>query len=218
MIGVISDIHANYPALEAVLDDMPAAVDTLVCCGDIVGYGPHPVACVRKIRSVADVVVRGNHDRYVVDPRGSFIPGLERIPRYARLALSAADVRWLRDLPRAATVEGYVVVHDWRQWGRLDPILDAVGGRRPAGSDPAGILHGHTHRQGTRDHEGTPLVNPGPVGEPRPSKLLTAPHAASIQPKYAVVDPATDTVTFSRTRYLAPTIRRMVSDRLPRRG
>jgi len=63
-LGIISDVHANLPALDAVLDDMPP-VDTLVCLGDIVGYNPYPAGCVERIRSECDVVIQGNHDRTI---------------------------------------------------------------------------------------------------------------------------------------------------------
>jgi len=55
-VGLITDIHANLPALEAVLEDMPS-VDRILCLGDIVGYNPWPAACVERIRNVADITV-----------------------------------------------------------------------------------------------------------------------------------------------------------------
>lgn len=63
-VGLISDVHANLPALEAVLEDVPA-VDTLVCVGDIVGYNPWPAECVETVREECHVVGAGNHDRTV---------------------------------------------------------------------------------------------------------------------------------------------------------
>ena len=51
-IGLLSDIHANLPALEGVLDDMPP-VEQIVCAGDVIGYNPWPAACVNRIREVA---------------------------------------------------------------------------------------------------------------------------------------------------------------------
>ncbi|ELZ47514.1 phosphodiesterase, MJ0936 family protein, partial [Halorubrum coriense DSM 10284] len=61
-VGLISDVHANLPALETVLDDMPA-VDRIHCAGDVVGYNPWPAECVERVREVAAATVRGNHDR-----------------------------------------------------------------------------------------------------------------------------------------------------------
>lgn len=218
MIGVVSDIHGNYPALEAVLDDMPDAVETLVCCGDIVGYGPHPAACVRTIRAVADVVVRGNHDRYVVDPRGRGIPGFDRLPRYARLALSSSAIRWLGSLPTVAAVDGYLVLHDWRTHGNADSLAAATDDLGVSFDEANGVLMGHTHRQERYHRDGKLFLNPGPVGEPRPSKLLTAPLAASLKPKYAVVDPERGRATFYRTDYLGETLREWVASLRAGRG
>lgn len=58
---VISDVHGNLAALEAVLAAEPW--DELVCLGDLVGYGPEPAGCVEHVQRHADVVVQGNHDR-----------------------------------------------------------------------------------------------------------------------------------------------------------
>jgi predicted phosphodiesterase len=66
-IGIISDIHANKVALDAVLKDMKE-VDKLICCGDIVGYGPRPKQCVEKVREICDLCVQGNHDRDIANP------------------------------------------------------------------------------------------------------------------------------------------------------
>lgn len=207
MIGVISDIHGNYPALEAVLDDLPDVVDTIVCCGDIVGYGPHPAACVRTIRAVADVVVQGNHDRYVAESRGRGLPGLDRLPRYSRLALSATDVRWLQTLPTVASVDGYVAVHDWRKHGGEDAIVAATDDGQVTVDATRGVLMGHTHRQAVYQRHEKLFLNPGPVGEPRPSKLITAPFSVSLQPKYAVLDPEHGRATLHRTAYVAASLR-----------
>jgi len=67
--AIISDIHGNYEALQAVLDDIDATSETdgvpctgIWCLGDVVGYGPDPSACVRTVREVCELSVAGNHD------------------------------------------------------------------------------------------------------------------------------------------------------------
>ena len=60
-IGIVSDIHSNLPALEAVLQDM-GAVDRLLCLGDFVGYGPWPNECVDLLRDRGVISIAGNHD------------------------------------------------------------------------------------------------------------------------------------------------------------
>jgi diadenosine tetraphosphatase ApaH/serine/threonine PP2A family protein phosphatase len=67
--AILTDIHGNYEALQAVLDDLDAVsitdgvkIDALWCLGDVVGYGPDPSACVRTVRSMCELSVAGNHD------------------------------------------------------------------------------------------------------------------------------------------------------------
>jgi predicted phosphodiesterase len=67
--GVISDIHGNLHALQAVLPRMgELAVEELICLGDVVGYGPHPDTCLDIIYKHCSIIVQGNHDEAVVDP------------------------------------------------------------------------------------------------------------------------------------------------------
>ena len=61
--AVVSDIHSNIPALDAVLKDIEEQkVDKIICLGDVIGYGPHPIECSEKIMKRCDVVICGNHD------------------------------------------------------------------------------------------------------------------------------------------------------------
>lgn len=71
--GVISDVHANLPALQAVLNEfMARQVDRVICLGDMIGIGPHPDACVNTIMALKDpIVLQGNHEQYFangIDP------------------------------------------------------------------------------------------------------------------------------------------------------
>jgi len=151
-VGLISDIHANLPALETVLDDMPT-VDRIVCAGDVIGYNPWPAECVERVREVAAMTVRGNHDRTVETPekyRANRMAeaGLE----HAKESLSDDQRAWLDSLPRAETFTGdrYLLVHSHPAAEREDayvypeefPTLDRHMG------DYDGIVLGHTHVQG----------------------------------------------------------------------
>ena len=65
--AVISDIHGNREALDAVLDSIKNdKIDSIICLGDIVGYGADPNYCVDKVKSVADAVIVGNHDHAAI--------------------------------------------------------------------------------------------------------------------------------------------------------
>ncbi|WP_302083090.1 metallophosphoesterase family protein [Salinibaculum rarum] len=81
-VALLSDIHANKHALDAVLDDLPD-VNAVVCLGDIVGYGPQPAACLDTVREVADVVVQGNHSGNSAEAH-PFTGGRKRV-RYTTL-------------------------------------------------------------------------------------------------------------------------------------
>ena len=70
VVGLISDIHANLEALEAVLDDAATVgVDALVCLGDVVGYGPDSAQCLRIVASTSEVMIRGNNEEALLGGR-----------------------------------------------------------------------------------------------------------------------------------------------------
>ena len=206
-IGLVSDVHANRLALEAVLDDMPA-VDEVVCVGDVVGYNPWPAACVERIRSVATATVRGNHDRTVETPeryRANRMAeaGLE----HAKRELSADQLAWLRSLPRATRFGGgdFLLVHSHPDPAHEDAYvypsdfetlalaIEAVEATDDGDGGPlAGVVLGHTHVQGARWVGDRLVVNPGSVGQPRDGD----PDAA-----YAVLETSEPAVDLRRVSY-----------------
>jgi len=112
-LGVVADIHANAPALEAVLTDMPP-VDAIVCAGDVVGYGPMPATCVERVRSVTTTTVRGNHDRYITRPEQlAATPMAQAGLKHAHSRLSDTQREWLTARPTTAPLAGgeYLLVH-----------------------------------------------------------------------------------------------------------
>lgn len=195
-IGLLSDVHANLPALEAVLKDLPP-VETIVCAGDVVGYNPWPSECVERIRSVAEVTVRGNHDRMVETP-GRYAhnemahAGLE----HAAGELSEEQRGWLRTRPeRADFADGsYRMVHSHPDPDRRDAYVYPAEfpDLRTHLEECRGLVLGHTHVQHEATVDGRVIINPGSVGQPRDSD----PRAA-----YAVLDTATNEVSLRRTAY-----------------
>src|SRR3954447_26686886 len=111
-IAVLSDIHANLAALEAVLGAI-GTIDAVWHLGDVVGYGPEPDAVVERLSSVGALGVRGNHDAAACG--GSeidwFNPDARRAMEWTRQAISAESVEWLETLPDRATLEGSELVH-----------------------------------------------------------------------------------------------------------
>ncbi len=105
--AIISDVHGNLEALQAVLEDIDRQqVDAIYCLGDVVGYGPNPCECLRLVRDRCSMVLLGNHDQGALfDPDG-FNVGAERAIRWTRQQLEQHD-----RLPRHAA----------------DPLTDFLG-------------------------------------------------------------------------------------------
>ena len=101
--AILSDIHANLEALEAVLADMAKeGVDSIYCLGDIVGYGPNPRECIDRVMSF-DLSILGNHDQGALyDPEG-FSSGAERAIFWTRDQLEIAQWRSASKRPSAGS-------------------------------------------------------------------------------------------------------------------
>ena len=210
-VALLSDIHANLVALEAVLADLPL-VEAIWVMGDTVGYGPDPADTVSLLRERGATLVAGNHDRAVATGEG-----LDLFNRAAREAaerhrtwLGAADRDALAALP--LTVEpapGYLICHG----SPRDPLWEYVFDARTAAFAMAGLptarcCVGHTHVPATfHTGDGKLMINPGSVGQPRDGD----PRAA-----YALLDVALATVDFRRVEYdISKTQRRMRERKLP---
>lgn len=195
-LGVISDIHANLPALEAVLDALARErVDAYVCAGDLVGYGASPNECVARIAELGALCVAGNHDLIAsgrLSPEGAGRLARESLA-WTSVELGDAERTFLAGLPLAATVGPVVVTHgsleDPRVYvtqARADEQLDRLGETRP---DATVLVLGHTHHPLARGRrrgdllaassnvavlgEGERvLVNPGSVGQSRERRIL----------------------------------------------
>ncbi|AXG08499.1 metallophosphoesterase family protein [Haloplanus rubicundus] len=195
-VGLISDIHANLPALEAVLDDMPP-VDDIICAGDVVGYNPWPRECLERVRAVSSLVVQGNHDRNVETPHRyehneMAHAGLE----LAQKELTDEQREWLAELPLRMEFaeDAYRLVHSHPDPNRLGSYVRPAQfpKMRPYLDEYDGIVLGHTHVQHEATIDGRLIVNPGSVGQPRDHDERAA---------YAVLDTAADEVELRRVQY-----------------
>ncbi|WP_123535668.1 metallophosphoesterase family protein [Halosimplex salinum] len=207
-VGVISDIHGNLVALEAVLEDMPP-VDRLVCAGDIVGYNPWHAECVAAIRGegehglsdeAADVLpdgevptVMGNHDRAVAfDQAYGFNDMAATAVDHARETCSEDQLEWLGELPEQRVVcdRQMRLVHGHPD----DP--DRYTYPEEYSADMLGnegvLVTGHTHVQGHEIFDEGLILNPGAVGQPRDGD----PRAA-----YSLVDFDTQEIEARRVEY-----------------
>jgi predicted phosphodiesterase len=191
---VISDTHANWPALEAVLADAENQYDQIVCCGDLVGYNPDPGRVVDWTRKHAMCAVRGNHDKAVagIDSLEWFNDIAQTAARWTIEQLSDDQLAYLRELmPGPVKLEHF---HVWHGSPRDED--EYVTGAREAAPAFEALEHplaffGHTHLQGIffskhrrlgaiaavpkqqreaaieLEPDVLYLVNPGSVGQPR---------------------------------------------------
>jgi len=169
-IALISDLHANLVALDAVLADAAAAgVDRVVCLGDIVSLGPEPRATLARLRDAGIPCVQGNHDPLAPNP-----PCLAELEAWCETCLTPDELAWLRALPSEIEIpldetKTLLCVHgsprsfDEQVLAETsDAALDAMLAAHPA----AVTVCGHTHVQLLRRLRDRLIVNVGSVGMP----------------------------------------------------
>jgi putative phosphoesterase len=179
-IAIISDIHANFAALEAFPE---RDYDQLWCLGDLIDYGPKPVEVIRKLKKTATITVRGNHDHAVgfnVDPQCSlpFKKMAAETREFTQRICGPDELEYLRSLPvqREVNIEGtrFYLVHamptnplfgycsaDSDQWEKeLEWVRAEV------------LVVGHTHTPFIRRIGNRTVVNPGSLGQPKTGRSL----------------------------------------------
>lgn len=210
---ILSDIHGNLEALQAVLADARGRYDQLLCLGDLVGYGADPNAVTEWGRDNAAAIVRGNHDKACAgsDSLEDFNPVARFSAEWTRNALSAANREYLQRLSRGPLAyEGVDLVHG--SPSDEDEYLLAPSDASIARGSIRSTLtfFGHTHLQGgfllgrhgakriassvtveiERDYYF--LINPGSVGQPRDGDWRAA---------YALYSPVERVVEYRRIAY-----------------
>lgn len=216
---ILSDIHANVEALEAVMADANGSYDQIVCCGDLVGYNPDPAAIVEWTEAHCTSVIRGNHDKVVagIEDLEWFNPAAQASARWTQAQLSSTQLAYLHNLPQGPrAVDGFDIVH-----GAPFDEDEYVVSTESAADSFASLrgelaFFGHSHLQGgyfqkrrhvghldhvragepeltiVLEHDTLYLVNPGSVGQPRDGD----PRAA-----YAVYDTECRWLQFRRVTY-----------------
>jgi len=194
---ILSDIHANLEALNAVLEAAPA-YDAMWNLGDVVGYGANPNEVIDRVKPLGSVFVRGNHDKVISGGEGlaDFNPIAGRAAKWTRCVLSSEHTDWLRHMPAGPIMPDGPEV-SCMHGSPLDEdeyVLTVRDAWLPLIKSPTRInFFGHTHLQGGFATNGeewfriTPqyasrgavefelplrqnaryLINPGSVGQPR---------------------------------------------------
>jgi diadenosine tetraphosphatase ApaH/serine/threonine PP2A family protein phosphatase len=187
-VAVISDIHANRHALDAVLEAVAAArPDTVWCLGDTVGYGPQPNECCDLVRERADLCLVGNHDLVALGELslGEFNDEAAAAAVWTSDVLTEASRDFLAALKPSAQADGVDLYHA----SARDPVWEYILSEEAARatfelSAAALILVGHSHVALALRHDrsvagglapadaefelnGRWLLNPGSVGQPR---------------------------------------------------
>lgn len=181
-LGIITDIHNNLPALEAVLSHMQDC-DGIICCGDIIGIGPHPEEVVQRLIRVPNLTaVRGNHDRYLLEGMPTAVPNNEHMGegemgmhRWEHARLSAESMAFLRSLPHRADIElggmricvmHYCMDADQRYTHFTPDPAPGDLARMFAGETAEVILYGHDHAPCVQRAGSRLFVNAGSLGCP----------------------------------------------------
>ncbi|MCL4505552.1 MAG: metallophosphatase family protein [Chloroflexi bacterium] len=234
---VISDIHANLPALQAVLSDVAAraqAYDIVWCLGDVVGYGAEPNECIDLLRTLPHICLAGNHDWAVIGKLDlhTFHEQAAFVVEWTQANLTPENLCFLKARPEQLPHEDYLLVHASPREPIWEYITDINVAEDNFDSMTAPFcLVGHTHvpvvfvKDGRTNnvHVSMPsanvpivlkrdsryIINPGSVGQPRDGD----PRAA-----YAILDTATSTWTPYRVEYpIKDTQKKMKSFHFPPR-
>ena len=216
---ILSDPHANWHALEAVLADVPGKSDQIICCGDLLGYNPQPERVLEWTRAHCASVIRGNHDKVVA--------GLEDLEWFNEVAQTAArwtieqlqpeQIEYLRNLPMGpVTLDHFQICHGSPR--HEDEYIATAREAAPCFCycELPLLFFGHTHLQGgfflkggrvgtipavrPRESESTwrlepdtvYMVNPGSVGQPRDGDRRAA---------YATYDSEERVISLRRVEY-----------------
>jgi len=229
-LGIISDIHGNIEALDAVLELLDSeGVGRIVCAGDVVGYGPDPAACVERVRQHHIPCAQGNHDEAVAAGGHAerMLPEARQAVEWTYGELDAEHVSWLSGLPRTIELDDCIVVHasliPTPRWAYIideeSALLHFLFQEGPI------VFNGHTHvplivqhRSGERPRldllrstfiprNRRLLVGVGAVGQPRDGD----PRAACV-----IYDPAEHFIELRRVAYdSAPTRKKILQVGLP---
>ena len=123
-IGIISDVHGNYPALERVISELyKLECDSIICLGDISGYYSMINECIDMIRNENIYCIKGNHDSYLLgESRCSRSNSVNRCIEYQKKIITEDNYKWLTSLPVELKTKKIYALHG----GWNDPIDEYI--------------------------------------------------------------------------------------------
>ena len=216
---IVSDLHANLEALNAVLDQSAGDYDRALCCGDLVGYGADPNPVCDWVRGNCSVVVRGNHDRASTgqDDLEWFNPVARSAAVWTLENLSRENAEFIMALPRGpVTVDSFQLFHGSPYDEDEYVVAAGEAGEAFTYLESRVGFFGHTHVQGgfiwnqsrvetilrtparsdsqalVIDPACAYMINPGSAGQPRDGDARAA---------YAIYDTGAANVTYYRITY-----------------
>jgi putative phosphoesterase len=209
-VALISDLHGNEVALEAVLADA-RGVDRLICLGDVATLGPRPQAILSRLADSGCDCILGNHDEFLLDAelirRYTEAPIVVDSVDWCRAQLSQAELDFLRGFKKTLEVpleNGTLFLFHGSPRSHMEDLLAETPPERVdellAGHRATVMAGGHTHIQMLRQHRGILLVNPGSLG--MPFREYVAGRAPTVLPwaEYAVVESSAGGVSVSLRR------------------
>jgi predicted phosphodiesterase len=195
-LALVSDLHANELALEAVLADAShAGYDQLVCLGDVATLGSRPSAVLARLRDLGCACILGNHDEFMLDPpmvrAYSESPLIIESVDATRAVLSEDELAFIQTFQRTLTLGDAFLYHGTPRSNvedllattppeRVDEMLD--------GKRALVLAGGHTHVQMMRQHRGMLIVNAGSLGMPFREYAFGGPPVILAHAEYAIVD------------------------------
>lgn len=199
-IALISDLHGNAIAFDAVLEELRrSAVERIVCLGDVATLGPRPLEVLHRLEDLGCECILGNHDEFMLDPQlihsYSEIPLIVSAVDWCRAQLSSREFDFIRGFKRRLdlSLDGsntLLVFHGTPESNMTDLLAttppDVVeemlrGARAPV------MAGGHTHIQMLRQHRGVLIVNPGSVGMPFKEYAAGGPPEILSHAEFAIV-------------------------------
>ncbi len=231
-LAILADIHANLPALDAVLSFLKVKDITHgIVAGDIVGYGPHPTACIERLQETDFMIVKGNHDHGLAT--GQFNKGFSSTAKWVLdwtyQRVSEAHKTWLEELPPILYDENWLILHG----SPIDPTFFNAYVYEMTYQENLNVLerkqiplcfHGHTHQPGAYVRKGWidkhlikevidlsqfnyALICPGSIGQPRNGQTGA---------QFAIYDQQEQKIYFQRLLYnVSTTVEEMQAHHFP---